>query len=458
MTVETTARKQSFAGGQGTLTYTFRSLTDHPEYIKVVAVSSGTETLLTYSTDYSVAPAADGVGGVVTVSPTFSTAYTYTVYRDTALVQESDYDDFNQFPADTLEEDLDRRALIDQEIGEDTDRTLKIPISVTGVDAELPVPVADKILGWNSAATAIENKDLLPGPTGPTGPQGNVKGDGTENPTNLLSNGDFEAWSAGASAAPDGWTLAGAGASVAREETIIKLGTYSVKITRAGANASLYQDIPTYANYKGRYVTLGKWVYATVASRARINVGDGAVNDAYSSYHTGNSTWQFLTATLLVDATATRIRVIDQVTTGDTSAYFDGAMCVEGSSAFAFSPKPAEEGVWSDYFATSTIVGWAAGKTGFIMTKKIGKTVFVNYSFAGTSDSATTTFTVPYTSTAHASWSANQSEEGVTISGGLSALPASSATVTMYKVPARTAWATTGNKSVTGEFFYEASA
>jgi len=28
--------------------------------------------------------------------------------------------------------------------------------------------------------------------------------------------------------------------------------------------------------------------------------------------------------------------------TGDTSAYFDGAMCVEGESAFAFSPKPLE--------------------------------------------------------------------------------------------------------------------
>ena len=74
MTVETTVRKEEFAGGQGSLTYTFRSLVDYPEYIKVVVVSSGTETALTYDVDYTVAPASDGVGGVVTVNPSYSTA------------------------------------------------------------------------------------------------------------------------------------------------------------------------------------------------------------------------------------------------------------------------------------------------------------------------------------------------------------------------------------------------
>jgi len=133
-------------------------------------------------------------------------------------------------------------------------------------------------------------------------------------------------------------------------------------------------------------------------------------------------------------------------------------MCVEGSSAFAFSPKPAEEGVWADYFASSTIVGWAAGKTGFIMTKKIGKTVFVNYYFDGTSDSATTTFTVPYTSTAHAGWAANQSvDNGGTITSGLTCVVSSSTTVGLYKVPARTAWTASGVKQCSGQFFYESA-
>ncbi len=175
-----------------------------------------------------------------------------------------------------------------------------------------------------------------------TGLTTKVTGDGTVNPTNLLSNGDFENWSAGASAAPDGWVLDGAGASVAREGTIIKLGTYSAKLTRAGTDCSLNQAIHAtrgIAYWKSRKVTVSKLVYATVADRARLSIQDG-VDTTNSSYHTGNSTWQLLTVTHTVNASATGVTVYGQVNTGDTSAYFDGAMLVEGESAFAFSDKP----------------------------------------------------------------------------------------------------------------------
>lgn len=163
MTVETSERKQSFTGGQGSLTFTFRTLVSNPEYIKVLVknVSTAAETPLTYATDYSVAVNSDGVGGVVTVSPTYSTAYNYVVYRETVAVQPSDYDDFNQFPADTIERDLDRRAMIDQELQEEQARSLRYPISApTNASVTLPDPEADSYLGWNSTGTALENKEL----------------------------------------------------------------------------------------------------------------------------------------------------------------------------------------------------------------------------------------------------------------------------------------------------------
>ena len=52
------------------------------------------------------------------------------------------------------------------------------------------------------------------------------------NPTNLLTNGGFELWSAGTSSAPDEWALVGASATVAREASTIKIGTYSAVVTR----------------------------------------------------------------------------------------------------------------------------------------------------------------------------------------------------------------------------------
>lgn len=163
MTVESSIRKTTFAGGTSILTFSFKALVGHESDIKVkkTLISTGAETDLVYATGYTVALAADGVGGVVTVSPTFSTLYTLTVYRETTNKQESDYDDYNQFPADTLETDLDRRTLVAQEKAEENDRTLKMPITYSPTIGTLPIPVANKILGWNAGATAIENKIAL---------------------------------------------------------------------------------------------------------------------------------------------------------------------------------------------------------------------------------------------------------------------------------------------------------
>lgn len=283
---------------------------------------------------------------------------------------------------------------------------------------------------------------------------------GKENPTNLLSNGNFEAWSAGAAAAPDGWSLSGGSAAVAREATIIKRGTYSVKLTRNGGDCQINQIFGGYEDdyWKGRQITFGCWVYATVANRARIGLVD-SVGASYSSYHKGDSTWQWLSVTHTVNAAATFIYPNCNVITGDTSAYFDGAMCVEGESAFAFSDKPASEGMWVDYFATSTIVGWAAGKTGTIYTKKIGKTVFVQFSITGTSDNATTTFTVPYAKANDADLVSvyPSIDNGSAMVAAVFAFTKNQSTVTFYKDAAAGAFTASGTKNIRGQFFYEAA-
>jgi len=152
-------------------------------------------------------------------------------------------------------------------------------------------------------------------------------------PRNLLDWSHMEDWVNGTSVAPTNHTLSGASASVARQSTIVKSGTYSAGVTRAGADATLYQDYAGYADYLGRRMTFGCWVYATVASRARISIGD-AVGTTNSSYHSGVAGWEFLTVTRNIDPTATRIRVGMEVNTGNTTAYFDGGILVEGETVF----------------------------------------------------------------------------------------------------------------------------
>ena len=159
MTVETTDVKQTFAGGQDTADFSFKTLPAINENVKVkkTLISTQVDTDLVLDTDYTVAIDSDGVGGTVTFTPSLATTFTTTVYRETTNKQETDYTDFNQFPADTVETDIDRRTLISQEDDEALDRTLSLSITTTLSSLTLPNPSSSTILAWNSAANAIEN-------------------------------------------------------------------------------------------------------------------------------------------------------------------------------------------------------------------------------------------------------------------------------------------------------------
>lgn len=153
-------------------------------------------------------------------------------------------------------------------------------------------------------------------------------------PKNLISDwGNFEDWIDGAASAPTEWTLAGTGAAVARASSPVKYGTYSVKLDRTTNDVTLYHDYSGYADFLGRRMTFGVWIYCSTANAARVQIDDG-VNTEESSYHTGGGSWEFIPVTMDIDASATRIRVVLQLNgTGSVSAYYDGAVLVEGNDA-----------------------------------------------------------------------------------------------------------------------------
>ena len=160
--------------------FTFRALVGSPSDIKCIRQVSGSVVSedMTYvaelptvpvETDvlkYTVDVNEDGVGGTVTVAWP-STSSSITIYRETSDTQGSDYEDYNQFPSDTVESDLDKRTMVTQEIKEVLDRSLKVPIT-SDIDGELPAVEGGKYLGWNAAGTAFENKTVDATPSGTT--------------------------------------------------------------------------------------------------------------------------------------------------------------------------------------------------------------------------------------------------------------------------------------------------
>lgn len=152
-------------------------------------------------------------------------------------------------------------------------------------------------------------------------------------------NAEDRVWGAGTATVKTSWTAYGAGATYAKETNAnnFRGGVAGSKITRVGTDCGQSQNIllvpgwPTISYWQGKTVTWGRWVLATVASRARIGINDG-VGQTFSSYHTGNSTLQFLTVTRTLNVAATAIALQDQVDTGDTTAWFSGGGFVTGSA------------------------------------------------------------------------------------------------------------------------------
>lgn len=118
----------------------------------------------------------------------------------------------------------------------------------------------------------------------------------------------------------------------------------------------------------------------------------------------------------------------------------------------------AVETAFTDYAATSTIVGWSSISLKYIFTKKIGRTVIVSYYITGTSNSTSTSFTTPYssvsTSTGYIAAGYAVDNSG-TASFGLVGVTQGAATITLYKDAQGSNWTSSGTKTVQGQIFYE---
>lgn len=111
---------------------------------------------------------------------------------------------------------------------------------------------------------------------------------------------------------------------------------------------------------------------------------------------------------------------------------------------------------WIDYSATSTIVGWSVLTTKKIRYRVIGKQVFVQVQLIGTSNSTTTTFTLPFSSSSNIytlsyAWGINN---GTFVNSAFE-IAGSSSTVSLTYNGGTTSWTASGSKQIYGQFFYE---
>ena len=134
MTISTTDSRISYNGNSVTTVFSFpyRFLANG-DLVVVSVDAAGVETVKTITTDYTVTGAGANAGGSVTMIVAPVTGTRLVIYRDTEVVQETDYTSGDAFPAESHERALDRLTMIMQE---------KTP-GAAGATRAIQIPIGD---------------------------------------------------------------------------------------------------------------------------------------------------------------------------------------------------------------------------------------------------------------------------------------------------------------------------
>ena len=148
MTVSTTIIKNFHNGNASTtnFAYQFRILEDTDLLVIIRTNSTGAETTKTLSTHYTVAGAGDASGGSITFTAgnVPASGETVVIRRNVPQTQAIDYIANDPFPAETHEEGLDRGTMVAQQVGEESDRSLKLSRTNTMTSTEFTVGATDR--------------------------------------------------------------------------------------------------------------------------------------------------------------------------------------------------------------------------------------------------------------------------------------------------------------------------
>ena len=154
---ESTGRKE-YTGNGSLTTYAYDFLIFADTDLKVYVAG----TLQTLTTDYTITGAGDDDGGNVEFVSAPANAAAIVILADIPLTQESDFQANVAFPAETMEDAVDRLTRITQQLSEKLNRAMLFAESSTFDSIALPDPVADTYLGWDNAGTGLQNNSTLP--------------------------------------------------------------------------------------------------------------------------------------------------------------------------------------------------------------------------------------------------------------------------------------------------------
>lgn len=165
MTVSTTTSKASYSGN-GSITvfaYTFKVFDEDDLTVILRDNTTGTETIQSITTNYTVSGVGNAGGGNVTFVAAPASGKTVVVRRESDQTQTTDYTPNDPFPAEAHEDALDKLTFIAQEVQEELNRAIKISRTNTMTSTEFTVGSttrANKVLAFDSSGEIAVTQEI----------------------------------------------------------------------------------------------------------------------------------------------------------------------------------------------------------------------------------------------------------------------------------------------------------
>ena len=164
MTVSSSTNKVSYSGN-GSLTtfaYSFK-IFDQDDLTVILRAADGTETTQTITTHYTVSGVGEASGGNVVFGSAPASGVTVVIIREQPLTQGLDLVPNNPFPAESLEEALDKLTFMSQKHEEELSRAIKASRTNTLTGSEFTISATDranKVFAFDSSGNLSITQEL----------------------------------------------------------------------------------------------------------------------------------------------------------------------------------------------------------------------------------------------------------------------------------------------------------
>lgn len=146
MAISSLVNRNEYTGTDSTAVYnySFKIFQQSDLDVRLVLISTGVETALTLTTDYTVSGVGSITGGSITlVAGNLSSLYKLIIRRKLALTQGTSIKNQGDYYPELHENQFDKSLMIDQQQQEELNRSVKFAQAGTGVNPEIPASYTD---------------------------------------------------------------------------------------------------------------------------------------------------------------------------------------------------------------------------------------------------------------------------------------------------------------------------